>query len=258
MGSVYSRRRQGGGDKVFVTAGWVSWLLFAVYGAWVLLAAFERDVAMRLVHEDGLLQWLQVVLLVGAAWYCGRLSLFYRRHGASRLVRWAFTLFFWATLLLVMEEISWGKRLFGLTTPEGLCRVNAQNDITLHNLVCFQRFRHWLLMLFGAVGLGVLVVRDRCKGRASHVQQLVPPLSLWLAFALVFASGMLVESAHCLEALHRNELTCYIGFWMGRFSEIGELAVATVALAYAAFQWRSRKAMPAFALATHADGSVCS
>lgn len=32
------------------------------------------------------------------------------------------------------EEISWGQRIFNIETPEALARVNAQNEITVHNI----------------------------------------------------------------------------------------------------------------------------
>ncbi|AHF63311.1 putative pectate lyase [Synechococcus sp. WH 8109] len=41
-------------------------------------------------------------------------------------------------LLVGLEEIAWGQILFGWTTPEKIAAVNAQNQITLHNLEFFQ------------------------------------------------------------------------------------------------------------------------
>jgi hypothetical protein len=32
------------------------------------------------------------------------------------------------------EEISWGQRIIGVTTPESLAVINVQNEINLHNI----------------------------------------------------------------------------------------------------------------------------
>ena len=52
-----------------------------------------------------------------------------------------------------MEEISWGQRIFDIDTPEALKEVNVQKEINIHNLVFFQRRRHWFLIFIGVSGL---------------------------------------------------------------------------------------------------------
>lgn len=48
-------------------------------------------------------------------------------------------LYFLALILLLVafEEISWGQRIFEITTPEILKEVNYQNEITMHNVFSF-------------------------------------------------------------------------------------------------------------------------
>lgn len=38
------------------------------------------------------------------------------------------------------EEISWGQRIFGWQTPEGLAEMNAQKETNFHNLWLFQSY----------------------------------------------------------------------------------------------------------------------
>lgn len=42
----------------------------------------------------------------------------------------------WALLMFVFmgEEISWGQRIFGFSTPEGLAAINAQHEFNIHNI----------------------------------------------------------------------------------------------------------------------------
>ena len=47
-----------------------------------------------------------------------------------------------AFLFGVMEEISWGQRLFGVRTPEFLERINVQGELNVHNIAVFNRFTH--------------------------------------------------------------------------------------------------------------------
>lgn len=42
-------------------------------------------------------------------------------------------MFFWAG----GEEISWGQRIFNLSTPQALSQINDQQEITIHNLKIF-------------------------------------------------------------------------------------------------------------------------
>lgn len=52
------------------------------------------------------------------------------------------------------EEISWGQRLLGITTPECLQEINSQDEINIHNLWMFQSYdkdlhdktglKHWI------------------------------------------------------------------------------------------------------------------
>lgn len=40
-----------------------------------------------------------------------------------------------AAFVIAMEEISWGRRIFGFETPVGFKSANLQSDFTLHNLM---------------------------------------------------------------------------------------------------------------------------
>lgn len=54
-------------------------------------------------------------------------------------------------MMLALEEISWGQRIFDLETPESFSS-NLQNQITLHNLESILPYLHDFLMLVGFFG----------------------------------------------------------------------------------------------------------
>ena len=83
--------------------------------------------------EDGVSEWWSVATYLAAAamatvtaWSLGRLA--HPRLGLFHILL--------AALLLVgaLEEVSWGQRVFGWSTPETLAQVNEQEETTLHNI----------------------------------------------------------------------------------------------------------------------------
>jgi len=77
----------------------------------------------------------------------------------KKTVKHGFFIILLLTLVVAFEEISWGQRIFGIATPDCIKQINVQNEITLHNLLPFQRYRHWLLILFGCIGFVLIYLK---------------------------------------------------------------------------------------------------
>jgi len=79
----------------------------------------------QIIAEDNFGEWLTVLFSLTA-------SLLFITSGYFG-VRLAYLLgigwFFFA-----MEEISWGQRIFGLTSPDFFLRLNIEQEVTIHNL----------------------------------------------------------------------------------------------------------------------------
>lgn len=182
--------------------------------AWVFLAIIDSTLAVRLVREDQLVQWLQFCCLLCSSFICLLL-----RKGDRRLF---FTIFALFLFVAAMEEISWGRRLLGFHVPEWISQINAQHDSTLHNLKIFQRYRHWVLVGFGVFGIVLIRSAKRSNHRNIQTQgwvSSVPPSSFLTCCLLILCSGVLKEVAEWRPGAHPE----VIHFWAGRFSEIGEL-----------------------------------
>lgn len=56
----------------------------------------------------------------------------------------------WILLMFIFagEEISWGQRIFGFDTPEGIKEVNAQDEFNVHNLEFIVVTKYRLLSIF--------------------------------------------------------------------------------------------------------------
>lgn len=81
-----------------------------------------------LTEEDGVVEWLTAIGYFVAA---GAFALAARSSSRGRW--WMILLavgFFW----VAGEEISWGQRLLGLSTPSTLNHENVQHELTLHNI----------------------------------------------------------------------------------------------------------------------------
>ncbi|MFO0948285.1 MAG: tetratricopeptide repeat protein [Planctomycetota bacterium] len=63
-------------------------------------------------------------------------------------------------LVLFLEEISWGQRLIGIASTATMQRLNAQGELTLHNLRIFQdgySFNWLYLVLLGGISLYLML-----------------------------------------------------------------------------------------------------
>jgi len=143
----------------------------------VALAAFavaQRPVFDAIVREDSALEWGEV-FAYGAAALAGGLVAFRRRD----FVGLAYALLAIAALGAVGEELSWGQRLFHVTTPEGLAAANHQQELNVHNVGAAESTTR--LVLLAAAAYGATLPLFRRSG------PFVPPRALVPAFAVVAA-----------------------------------------------------------------------
>ena len=79
-------------------------------------------------YEDLVGEWAQTYFFLAAAVLAVLVAL-QRTH-----YRWFFVVLAIACSYVVLEEISWGQRIFGFSTPEFLKARNLQGEANLHNL----------------------------------------------------------------------------------------------------------------------------
>lgn len=93
-----------------------------------------------------------------------------------------------AAFALAMEEISWGQRILGISTPAFLAERNVQQEITLHNLFDSGRYYRDLAIATVVVVVGLWLAAWRLPAVARLCQRLGVPLvgpHLWPFFALI-------------------------------------------------------------------------
>lgn len=108
----------------------------------------SNNVYEKLIQDDSFIEYLQFIAYGGAS----ILAIF---GGLGCLNKGCFMngfilLVFAAHLMFVsLEEISWGQRLFSISSPEWFLKYNVQREINIHNLNPVQ---HVLPLLYVSVG----------------------------------------------------------------------------------------------------------
>jgi hypothetical protein len=210
-------------------------LPFAIMLAGAISALLGKGVYKWVTGEDGLAETLQVtcyalsfLLAVGIVGRLGR--------GGRRGIACLYALLAVGLCFLVGEELAWGQRIFGWTTPEPLEAINKQGEITLHNIEGVGYAFKWAQLLVGAYGaiLPVLLpwwidgsaAWSRARGFLAFV---IPHFTLVPYFAFMFT-----------WRLYRNlfEEPHHYYFVISEYNEIVELVLALGFLLFLAFQWR--------------------
>ncbi len=166
-------------------------------------AFLEADRVAILGSEDQLFEWLTAIsFLIGSFLFA---LLFIQRRNLFYLLIAAF--FF----IGFGEEISWGQRVIGFTTPEAMQSSNVQNEFNLHNIELLNRetmegelktgFSRFLEvnLLFKVFTIIIAVILPVAVFHSRHVSSLttalkvpVPPLTItvlfiinWLTFKII-------------------------------------------------------------------------
>ena len=144
-----------------------------------------------------------------------------RRAGAEAIVWGFFALFAFGLLWTGIEEIAWGQTLLGYRTPELMHSINAQDEMTLHNVYGLQGHSEWFRLAFGLGGLvGLALVRSR-RYRAVATPRLLVP---WLL--------VIVVSSAIDELNDRVSLGGTLDFAINTLSETVEMLIGMAGFLY--------------------------
>ena len=153
------------------------------------IMAFNYPIAyIWATYEDLIGEWCQTYFFLAASLISIGVALQKSRY------RWFFVLFALAALYVVLEEISWGQRIFGFATPEFLREHNLQGEANLHNIFTgpYSTLLKDVLSIAVAAGLfsyGLLFplalsLRWRVASFLDAKGVAAPPLVLWPLFVV--------------------------------------------------------------------------
>lgn len=111
-------------------------ILFFVTSLFIICYAFlDLDSLKKLLQEDGIIENIQALLyLFGSVVWIYAFIIFRPETKIEKRRRLFYFLFMAFFLFLFLEEISYGQRLFGITTPESLREINLQDETNIHNI----------------------------------------------------------------------------------------------------------------------------
>jgi hypothetical protein len=135
---------------------------------WTVLKKGFKVFYFASIREDGVLEYLQVLLLLAACIIAGPAARRFARMG-QRLNAVMHVLFAGGLVFVAIEEVSWGQRILHLSLPALFRQHNIQQEITLHNLDFVQN--HLLIPLFilvGGYGACGWVLLRKTPGRLQH------------------------------------------------------------------------------------------
>jgi hypothetical protein len=122
-------------------AGFFGIGLIFLMASYSFLSFLSPAEAIRLTQEDGLIENISAI-----CWFFSAIIMyivFIKSKSDQKIFvlktnRNIFYLLLGLFFIFCLgEEISWGQRIFGVSTPEMLLKLNAQGEINLHNLSIF-------------------------------------------------------------------------------------------------------------------------
>jgi len=169
-------------------------------GLWFLQGIPGMDLLHR---EDGLLETLTAILFMGSSFLFFGAAMFHRRESADhRKVVAVFLVGIGITFLFFgLEEISWGQRLFGWSTPVVLEQINDQGELNVHNLSnpLLWRLYRWGTLAFALVTIAGWLWLSRVK--ETTLRFIIPHGATAGLLVLMLLFGTLWQNNELLEEL---------------------------------------------------------
>jgi hypothetical protein len=194
-----------------------------------------RDAVDAMMGEDGVVEYLGALGLLAASALFFVAFLRVRQSSISwikklSLLGLALVFFFGGG-----EEISWGQRILGLETPEGLRDANTQGELNFHNLevlgvtLKIERLFQAFWVVFAVLVPIACAFSDRAR---AALARLIPVLPLWIA-ALFVADQVLAELVEAVLTSNPNLYHGSLALGTNRW----ELTETLVALLFAVAAW---------------------
>jgi hypothetical protein len=151
-------------------------MVVGIIEGWPFVGAFNR------VEGSG--EVLQAQLFLASSLVA--FFIYIKLRKSNKLLRFLHLFLAISFLIIMLEEISYGQRIFQLTTPEALAAINLQNEVTLHN-IAGPIHGHDLFKIIGVYGtLSWLLGKVKILQRLELISFIIIPKVASLYFFSVF------------------------------------------------------------------------
>ncbi len=208
--------------RIFLLVG-----LPVVWALAIILSLARRKLFLFLTREDGVVEVLQIVVLLATALVASAIA---GRLFRTNEKRWAL-IYAGVTLGLIViagEEMSWGQRVLGIETSGFFGRYNKQGETNLHNLKLVMPLAPHVTT-FILIVLIVLSLRSRGSRGESRLQG---NARLWMPSALLLPAWLCYASYRSFRTV-RSIADIRSTLVLSRLEEPAELIFYTGLLAFA-------------------------
>lgn len=116
----------------------------------LIIRLWPNDVFMRMVKEDSLVENSQFLVLIAAGVFAFFKSL--KLIGISKIIAGLYLIASLGLFFVAGDEISWGQRIFDISTPANFLESNAQGETNIHNLSAINNLNGIFYILIGFYG----------------------------------------------------------------------------------------------------------
>lgn len=174
----------------------------------VLIFGAQTSFSLHIDTNEGLVEWLQFVLLLG-----GAVALALRAEPKGRWWRYAVVL---ALFVLAMEEIDWAQPYLGYSPWSVLAKHNAYGEMALHNAFGLEKYLRKTILL-GVMASGTVLVvlvglRRGLDGLLDYARtMLLLPGALFFGGTISLIVGRLLHPGNYFSFDEFGELSIYAG-----------------------------------------------
>jgi hypothetical protein len=169
-------------------------LPLTMFGFWRLLMT-DYLTFVELVKEDAVFEYIQFFLFLISAIFAFKTYRHFKKTKAEKAKTIIFLILSLGFLFIALDEISWGQRILGIKSSTTIEEINAQDELTIHNLKLFQEtILHPSYMLVGLYGaFAFLIVKYLLPKKYNYLTLYTPKPYLFFCFFSVFAYYFLFE-----------------------------------------------------------------
>jgi hypothetical protein len=186
-----------------IDAFWLNKILWLLLLIWIVGVAISlipgyEGWAAHLTEENGVVETLTVVCYLFSAVVASKLMLPLFKHNAPRgLLRWWLLVLALGCLFVAGEETNWGDLYFHYKSFEFVRQVNAQHDISLHNIPLPFAGVYWenkllqIIAICGGALLPFLIWISKSFRRWMSVLEV--PLPPWISYAYFLIAAVIPQ-----------------------------------------------------------------
>ncbi len=208
-------------------------VLIALYAVLVANPS-TRSFAKLLQQENQLIEWSTFLALFFGSLLSLYLAVKTKKRGAIPFITIFFAIAAFGLMIVSMEEIAWGQKIFGFCTPKAMAGVNAQGELTLHNIEGIHGKTQYLYLAFAVAGL-VGISFSRARSRMMRLIAVPGTMASW--FLLIGTYATILSMIKC------NMLAGSFTWHVRQQAELIEFLIGSGALLYLLLV-RKRNFMP--------------